>query len=118
MEKGYIHSTLHELLNRDSNLTDAPVQVRGIIRGATATDKTIWAYLQEGDNFVQMYGKYLLEGMPQPTLALLRASSESGIEATVKGLFSDKTLAGHPGELRIHNITLNNVGIDFEKKDD
>jgi hypothetical protein len=94
---------------------DKFVKVRGIPRGATANDKTIWGYLQAEDQFIQFNGKYLYPGMPGPTLSLLRASSESELEVTVEGVYSTKTIVGHPGDLKLHRVTLRNVSIEFEE---
>ena len=88
----YKQYTLKQLLK--GNFRDEPVEVRGIPRGTTSNDTTTWGYLEGRDGFVptlkdrfqskaafvQFHGRHMHSGMPEPTLSLLRASSESGLE--------------------------------------
>ncbi|GEM_PF-2939490 len=107
----YKKYTVDQLLQ--GYFTDKPVEVRGIPRGTTANDEAIWGYLQYGGNFIQFNGKHMFPGMPEPTLSLLRASSESGLEVSIRGLYSTKTIQGHPGDLTLHTVDLQNVSCDF-----
>lgn len=112
----YKKYTLKELLSGE--FFDEFVEVKGIPRGSTANNNNnIWTYLQSGGQFIQCSGKHMYHGMPGPTLALLRASSESGIEMTIRGKYSSKTIDGHPADLILHRVDLNNVGIDFLPED-
>ena len=106
--------SVEELLNHDFGDEDVPVEVKGITRGATIwRDEYVVGYLQSGDKFLEFKGKYF-PGTSAGVLSLLHSSSESGIEATVKGAYvtlqADKFQQGF---LKLEEIYLNNVGIDF-----
>ncbi|MFA5856864.1 MAG: hypothetical protein WC867_05875 [Candidatus Pacearchaeota archaeon] len=109
--KGYL---LEELADTDKELISEPVFVRGILRGASGSDKETYAYLQNGDKFIKLYGTNMHFSNSEEILSLFRASSESGVEARVYGSYSKLNRPNHKKDLlTLHKVELGHNSIEF-----
>jgi hypothetical protein len=116
----YQHCTIDEML--EDKYLGKPIQVRGIARGVVSQPSQdipdylgdgpstkqlnaidFYALLQQGEQFVELWGRELLPILP----AILKASSESNIEVLVKGDYINETAFR---AIDVHQVELNNIG--------
>lgn len=118
--------SMEDLLNTDFGDEDVYVEVKGITRGANIQkrkisedameEKYVRGFLQSGAKFVEFSAK-VGTGLER-VLSLFKASSESGVEVTIKGRYNTvHTIPPYslenPGHLTIEEVYLSNVGVGF-----
>lgn len=105
----YKENTVEELLA--GNFVNELVKVRGVAQGIISKHDKICGYLEDNKKFIPIFARTGIEIPPtfKPILSLLKASSESKLKITIKGIYSSKGDTGHPGDLIIHQVKLKNV---------